>query len=439
MNNNSSREMSYHFGDNGYFKFKLDNVTQPVYFNLSFKGDRYKSIRVKPILHMYIAEPGDSIVMFNLGKTTEVSFYGRGVAKYQCRSELDKKTAFINFLPYISSDSFGQLPILESYKKRMSLQAYHIMKADIVGQYLLDHYRKNIYKQFGNSDVGMRYDPILKKYDTSRLSGDKLKQYKDMSSHIPSINIDPKDLALSMFYTNFLVQKTIIDDRFLDGNLSEVYYNIKRNYKGELRDQLLTSYLSDNLSRLGDGDVGTKLLTDALSIVKIPYCQIQLNELLSKGGKGMPAYNFSLPDVKGNIIKLTDFKGKIVFMDFWYTGCSNCVHYYEDVLSKVETLFKNNPSVVFITINIDKSKEDWLKALRGELIYRYTSSDAINLNTGVEGQDAPIFKFYNIQGCPRPLLIDKQGKIFSNSYGELRGGGVEKLVETINRALAKPD
>ena len=181
MFNNSTREMNCRFSNSGYFQFKLDNITQPVYFNLSYKEDRYKSPMGIPILKMYIAEPGDSIVIVNLGKTTEISFYGRGIGKYQCRSELDKKTAYKNSLPYMSSDSFGQLSILERYKKTMSSQAYNIMKADIVGKYSLDIYKKNTDKlKFGNSDIGMRYDSIIKKYDTSRLSGDKLKQYKDM-------------------------------------------------------------------------------------------------------------------------------------------------------------------------------------------------------------------------------------------------------------------
>ena len=424
--------MNCRFSNSGYFQFKLDNITQPVYFNLSYKEDRYKSPMGIPILKMYIAEPGDSIVIVNLGKTTEISFYGRGIGKYQCRSELDKKTAYKNSLPYMSSDSFGQLSILERYKKTMSSQAYNIMKADIVGKYSLDIYKKNTDKlKFGNSDIGMRYDSIIKKYDTSRLSGDKLKQYKDMASQIPSINIDPKELSLSMLYTNFLVEKAIIDDRFINRNRTEVYNYLKNNYKGELRDQLLTEFLTDYSATLtgGDSDVRTILLKDALSIVKIPYCQNQINELLSKGGKGMPAYNFSLPDANGKIIKQTDFKGKVVFMDFWFTGCQPCSDYYRDILSKAEG----------ITVNIDREKEDWLKGLNGELHHTYTSTDAINLNTGIEGEDHPIFKFYNITGCPKPLLIDKQGKIFSNSYGELRGGGVEKLVETINLALAKPD
>ena len=44
---------------------------------------------------------------------------------------------------------------------------------------------------------------------------------------------------------------------------------------------------------------------------------------------GKYAYNFNLPDTLSKRVQLSEFKGKVVFIDFWYTGCTNCVEFYK--------------------------------------------------------------------------------------------------------------
>jgi cytochrome oxidase Cu insertion factor (SCO1/SenC/PrrC family) len=145
--------------------------------------------------------------------------------------------------------------------------------------------------------------------------------------------------------------------------------------------------------------------------------------ILSKTGKaefnefykdeaGQPAYNFELTDTSGKKVKLSDFKGKVVFIDFWYTGCVNCLNYYENVLSKVEEQFRSNQNFVFISISIDKDKVYWLKSVNKR---KYTSVLATNLYTNGEGTLNNVIANYRIEVYPRPLIIDKNQKIFEMS------------------------
>jgi thiol-disulfide isomerase/thioredoxin len=162
--------------------------------------------------------------------------------------------------------------------------------------------------------------------------------------------------------------------------------------------------------------------------------------ILTPGGKcamlelaviqdGQAAYNFRLPDTSGKSIRLSDFKGKVVFVDFWYTGCGNCINYYSTVLSKVEEQLRSNPNVVFITISIDKNQNSWNQSIRGG---RYTSTTAINLYTNGEGEKNDLIKFYNIHAYPCPMIIGKDQRIVGT--GEpLRNEA--KLLTMLNAAV----
>jgi cytochrome oxidase Cu insertion factor (SCO1/SenC/PrrC family) len=146
--------------------------------------------------------------------------------------------------------------------------------------------------------------------------------------------------------------------------------------------------------------------------------------------KNSPAYEFALPDTSGNIVKLSDFKGKVVFMDFWFNRCGACKEYYIYQLKGVEEKYRNNKDVVFVTVNIDVNKQVWLDGIYDN---QHTSLDAINLYTEGLGADHPIIQNYKIIGYPRPILIDQSGKLFSVISKDLLNG--KKLAELIDELL----
>jgi thiol-disulfide isomerase/thioredoxin len=62
--------------------------------------------------------------------------------------------------------------------------------------------------------------------------------------------------------------------------------------------------------------------------------------------------NFSLIDVKGKTLSISDLKGKIVFINFWATWCQPCVQEMPSI-NALRQSFKDNDTVVFLTIDID--------------------------------------------------------------------------------------
>ncbi|MEN8123353.1 MAG: TlpA disulfide reductase family protein [Bacteroidota bacterium] len=143
---------------------------------------------------------------------------------------------------------------------------------------------------------------------------------------------------------------------------------------------------------------------------------------------GKPAPDFKLPDDRGNMYTLADFKGKVLVVDVWATWCTWCLKKMPKYL-KVAEKYKGRDDIAFITISIDKFKEysHWKYTLP-----HHNMLGMVNLLGSEEKTD--FIKNYNITGAPRYMVIDKQGNIV-NAYTPGPGGG--EFEETIKNALKK--
>ena len=76
-------------------------------------------------------------------------------------------------------------------------------------------------------------------------------------------------------------------------------------------------------------------------------------------GSILPAAKFY--DVTGKEKRLSDFKGKILYLDIWATWCPNCIGkfpYQKQLLKRLQVL-NLDTSILFININVDDSKRIW--------------------------------------------------------------------------------
>jgi peroxiredoxin len=124
-----------------------------------------------------------------------------------------------------------------------------------------------------------------------------------------------------------------------------------------------------------------------------------------KPGNSVP--EFSLKNDKGKMVSLNDFKGKVVYIDFWGVNCSPCIY---DIKNHVPALHKKykDKDVVFINICVDAEEKEWKKALAKYQL------DGINVIA--EGWTTnPVCKAYNVNGIPHYILMDKNGKIANNN------------------------
>ncbi|MFB6342727.1 TlpA family protein disulfide reductase [Saccharicrinis sp. FJH62] len=217
------------------------------------------------------------------------------------------------------------------------------------------------YKNFVLNEYQIKIDNALGKYKDDTESDEYLNESFDA---IDSLDADPmvkNDLGkniLRMYPRMTPSQKTIAENRYLDV-----------------------------LSNDKDIDEFMKQI-DMYSAIK----------------PGKQAPEFSYPDINGNMVSLSQLKGKVVYLDIWATWCGPC-KYEIPFLKKLQSDLKDK-DIAFVNVSIDPDKTDWEDMIKKEDLQGY------QLFADKAGEST-IAQDYIVDGIPRFILIDKQGKIIN--------------------------
>ena len=134
-----------------------------------------------------------------------------------------------------------------------------------------------------------------------------------------------------------------------------------------------------------------------------------------------PAPDFTVTDADGNNVKLSDFKGKPVVLNFWATWC----YYCKVEMPDFNEAYKEYPDVQFLMVNATGT--------RGETV------ESAKVFIEQEKYEFPIFfdtqhdalRTYGVSSYPQTIFIDKDGNIVSRRVGMLTKDVLEQNIEMI--------
>jgi thiol-disulfide isomerase/thioredoxin len=194
---------------------------------------------------------------------------------------------------------------------------------------------------------------------------------KDLNNEDNLISKDFKGWTLTA-YTDYLLRLDYLKDSTLKENKNYRLEKIITVYAGKVKDFALANNMRENIFFTKSIDRLNALkerygpyldmITDT-AYKKIIETQISDKENdLMRTAIGKPAPGFSLPSDKGRTYKLSDFAGKVVYLDLWASWCSPC-RAETPFLSAIYEKYKNDTRIAFVSIAVSDAETSWREAL----------------------------------------------------------------------------
>lgn len=140
-------------------------------------------------------------------------------------------------------------------------------------------------------------------------------------------------------------------------------------------------------------------------------------ERLEKTEGGAKAPDFTLPDVSGNPVTMSEVQGKIKIIDFWASWCGPC-RLNNPALKELYSKF-HDKGLEIIGVSLDTEKEDWEMAIESDGL------SWINVSS-LDGWDCEVMSLYNVSAVPSLFVLDEHNNIIATG---LRGEQLRLFLE----------
>lgn len=203
---------------------------------------------------------------------------------------------------------------------------------------------------------------------------------------------------------------------------------IGRRYQGKTYDEVAFSAFLDRGSRKYLDQKTYSILT---SRIQDPLRKEFIIKQWSKTASEQEFFKFELINHEGSKVTNSDFAGKVVVYDFWYTGCIACAQLHR-AMAPVKERFRNNPNVKFVNISVDLSQQRWLESVQSGL---YSDKDDVSLWVGKNGEH-PIITELGINSYPTQVIVDARNRIVMMNPPDVRiKSELEGFIGVVERAV----
>ena len=117
------------------------------------------------------------------------------------------------------------------------------------------------------------------------------------------------------------------------------------------------------------------------------------------------AQNFALKDLKGNEVDLEDYRGKVIFLNFWTTWCQACLVEMPS-MEKLYSKFKNK---AFIILAVDMQEDS-------EKVRKFKEKFKLSFPILLDAEGV-VASYYGVNAIPATFLIDRAGYLYAAAMG----------------------
>lgn len=135
---------------------------------------------------------------------------------------------------------------------------------------------------------------------------------------------------------------------------------------------------------------------------------------------GHPAPDFTISSIDNKQIRLSDYKGKYVMVDFWASWCVPCRQENPNVLTQYQKFHGKGLNI--LGVSLDKDKAAWQNAVKDDHLEWAQASDLKSFEGTAE-------QLYHIEAIPSNVINDPQGKIIAKN---VRG---KDLADFLNKTI----
>lgn len=402
---------------NGTFNIGISNVNDMAVIHYRFIGKKnkwsgYQGCFISPGEKVHLIDrvdgykiTGDKAAFFLAQNQLQVI-----KSKAHLRPPHFNVVDYQKFIGLVDSVEVKQLEYLKSVKRDLSIEQYRTLESEIS----LDNESSVIGR------LSIYSGTVQYKETITNIYSDYLNDARRMQ--VPDNLIGP--------FFQVIVDRYKLDSCLMKGkpfNATDYFHYVVENFRGDNRAKLVIETIYNSDGKL-IGDLKNEFSQVLDGTEDLTLYQI-IRDYVKDATDGVLAYEFELRNIKGDLVKLSDLRGSPVLLDFWFTGCANCLQ-LAPIIKKLEKIFKSK-NVKFVSISTDKNLVQWKKSVNAGT---YTSPENINLIAGIGGMDSEVTKKYKVIGYPSLFLVDKNGKL-RNVIVDPRSDDGEKLKEQINLLL----